>query len=117
MQTRILVWARRVAAVLIFLLAGGAAPAAGLLAPYFLTAQTANILLPTISAVASFTLWAWAGTRLALSCWEPCSTIEHRSVYRRRDDNGAKTSTRVAEKGKARSRRNLGIVLPHYSKI
>ena len=69
MQTRILVWARRVAAVLLVLLAGGAAPAAGLLAPFFLAAQTANILLPTISAVASFALWAWAGTRLALSCW------------------------------------------------
>ena len=56
MQTRFLVWARRVAAVLIVLLAGGAAPAAGLLAPYFLAAQTANILLSTISAVASFAL-------------------------------------------------------------
>jgi hypothetical protein len=37
MHTRILVWARRVAAVLIFLLAGGAAPAAGLLAPWSTT--------------------------------------------------------------------------------
>jgi hypothetical protein len=62
MQTRILVWARPVAAVLIVLLAGGAAPAVGLLAPYFLATQTANILLLTISAVASFALWAWAGT-------------------------------------------------------
>ena len=69
MQARILFWARRVAAVLIFLVAIGAALAAGLLTPYFLAARTANILLPTISAVASFALVTWAGTKLALSCW------------------------------------------------
>jgi hypothetical protein len=31
----------------------------------------------------------------------------------RRDDNVAQTSTRLAKEGKARARRNLGIVLPH----
>jgi pimeloyl-ACP methyl ester carboxylesterase len=68
-RTRPLLWARRVAAILIFPLAVGAALAAGLLTPYFLAARTANILLLTISAVASFALLAWAGTKLGLSCW------------------------------------------------
>src|SRR5207302_4541901 len=45
------------------------------------------------------------------------STIRTAFALPRRDDNGAETSTRLAEKRKARSRRNLGIVLPHYSKI
>ncbi len=69
MQVRILFWARRVAAVLIFIIAVAAALAASLLTPYFLAARTANILLLTISAVASFALLTWAGTKLALSCW------------------------------------------------
>src|SRR6266446_1141366 len=46
-----------------------------------------------------------------------CSTIRKTFALSRRDDNGAETSTRVAKKGKARSRRNLGLILPHYSKI
>jgi proline iminopeptidase len=57
------------AAVLIFLLAVAVAVAAGLLAPYFLAARTANILLLTFIAVASFALLTFAGTKLALSCW------------------------------------------------
>jgi pimeloyl-ACP methyl ester carboxylesterase len=60
---------RRVAAVLIFLAAVGSALAGGLLAPYFLAARTANILLLAISAVACFAALTWAGTKLALSCW------------------------------------------------
>src|SRR3979490_1007088 len=46
-----------------------------------------------------------------------CSTIRKVFALSRRDDNGAETSTRVAKKGKACSRRNLGIVLPYYSTI
>jgi proline iminopeptidase len=69
MQALILFWARRLAAVLIFLLAVAVAVAAGLLAPYFLAARTANILLLTFIAVASFALLTFAGTKLALSCW------------------------------------------------
>ena len=67
MRSRPVLWVRRVAAVLIFLAAVGAALAAGLLRPYFLAARTANILLLTISAVASFALLTCAGTKLALS--------------------------------------------------
>lgn len=69
MRTRLLLRARRVAAVLIFLFAVCTALAAGLLTPYFLAVRTANILLLTISAVASFALLAWAGTKLGLSWW------------------------------------------------
>ena len=69
MRTGILFWARRLAAVLIFLLAAGVAFAAGLLTPYFLAARTANILLLTISALAAFAVFACAGTKLVLSCW------------------------------------------------
>jgi len=68
LHTGILFWARRVAAVLIFLLAVGAAVGASLLTPYFLAALTANILLLTISAVASFALFTGVGTKLALFC-------------------------------------------------
>src|SRR5437667_2331229 len=46
-----------------------------------------------------------------------CSTIRTAFALPRRDDNGAETSTRLAKEGKTRSRRNLGIVFPHYSKI
>src|SRR6266481_3845117 len=46
-----------------------------------------------------------------------CSTIRKAFALSRRDDNGSETSTRVAKKGKACSRRNLGIVLPYYSTI
>jgi len=53
---------------LIFLLAVGAAVGASLLTPYFLAALTANILLLTISAVASFALFTGVGTKLALFC-------------------------------------------------
>jgi hypothetical protein len=67
MRTRVLLWVRRVAAVLILIIAVAAALAAGLLTPYFLAARTANILLLTISAVVSFALLASAGTKLALS--------------------------------------------------
>jgi len=70
MQTGILFWLRRTAAVLIFLIAVIAALAAGLLTPYFLAARTANLLLLTISAVAAFALVTAAGTKLALSCWK-----------------------------------------------
>ena len=69
MRTGILLWVRRLAAVLIFLLAAGVAFAAGLLTPYFLAARTTNILLLTISALASFAVLACAGTKLVLSCW------------------------------------------------
>lgn len=60
---------RRVTAVLIFLLAIGAAVSTGLLTPYFLAIRTANILTLTISAVVSFALLAFVGTKLALFSW------------------------------------------------
>ena len=60
---------RRVAAGLLLLLAVGAALVAGLLTPYYLAARTANILVLTLGAVASFALVAWCGTKVALSCW------------------------------------------------
>jgi len=69
LRPRLLLWVRHVAAVLIFIVAVGAAVAAGLLTPYFLAARTANIPLLTISAVASFALLTWAGTKPALFCW------------------------------------------------
>jgi len=69
MSTRVLLWVRRVAAVLIFLITIVAALALGLLTPYFFAAQTANILLLTISALVSFAVLTWAGTKLALFCW------------------------------------------------
>lgn len=68
-RTRVLLWVRRVAAVLVLLIAVGAALAAGLLTPYFLAPRTANILLLTISAVVSFALLTLAGTKLGLYCW------------------------------------------------
>lgn len=69
MSAQFLLWVRRIAAVLIFLIAIAAALVAGLLAPYVLAAWTANILLLAISAVASFALLTWAGTKLGFSCW------------------------------------------------
>jgi len=69
MGKRFLLWVRPVAAVLTFLFAVAVALVASLLAPYFLAARTANILLLTISAVLSFALLACAGTKLAPSCW------------------------------------------------
>ena len=69
MRPRFWLWVRHVAAVLIFIVAVGAALAAGLLTPYFLAARTANIPLLTISAIVSFGLLTWAGIKLALSCW------------------------------------------------
>ena len=68
MSMRLLLWGRRVAGVLIFLVSVAAALAAGLLTPYLLAARTENILLLTISAVVSFAVLAWAGTKLALFC-------------------------------------------------
>ena len=70
MHAAILFWARRVAAVFIFLVAIVAALAAGLLTPYFLAARTANIALLTISSVAVFSLLTYAGAKLALFCWK-----------------------------------------------
>ena len=64
MQARIVFWARRIAAVLTFVMAIPAALSAGLLTPYFLAARTANILLLTISCVASFALLTFAGRSL-----------------------------------------------------
>ena len=46
-----------------------------------------------------------------------CSTIRKASLYQGETTMGAETSTRVAKKGKACARRNLGIVLPYYSTI
>lgn len=69
MQTRTLFWLRRVAAVLIFLVAVLVAFAAGLLTPYLLATRTANIPLLTISSGAGFALLAWAGMKLGLYCW------------------------------------------------
>lgn len=69
MQTRTLFWLRRVAAVLIFLVAVLVAFAAGLLTPYLLATLTANIPLLTISSGAGFALLAWAGMKLGLYCW------------------------------------------------
>ena len=62
---------RRAAALLVFLVADVLAFAAGLLTPYYLATRTANIPLLVISAVASFALLTWAGTKLALSIWSP----------------------------------------------
>src|SRR5689334_7520522 len=69
MSSQFLFWVRRVASVLVFLVALIAALAGGLLTPYFLAARTANIPLLTISAVVSFALVTWFGTKLALLCW------------------------------------------------
>jgi pimeloyl-ACP methyl ester carboxylesterase len=69
MRTRKLFWVRRVAAVLVLVIAIAAALAAGLLTPYFLATRTASTLLLTISAVVSFALITWAGTEIAFSCW------------------------------------------------
>ena len=69
MHTGIIFWMRRAAAVLIFLMAVAAALAAGVLAPYFLAARTASILLLTLSGVTSFAVLTWAGTKLGLLCW------------------------------------------------
>lgn len=69
MSLRFSFWIRRVAAVLIFVIAMCAALAGGLLAPYFVAVRTANIPLLTISAVVSFALLIWFGTKRALLCW------------------------------------------------
>src|SRR5690242_617659 len=71
MGTRVLLWARRVASVLIFLVVVMVAFAAGLLTPYWLAPRTANILLLTISAIVSFAVVTGAGTKLAVWCWGP----------------------------------------------
>jgi pimeloyl-ACP methyl ester carboxylesterase len=62
-------WARRALAVLTFVVVLAAAIAVGLLTPYFLAAQTANIRLLTLSSVVLFALIMWAGTKLAFICW------------------------------------------------
>ena len=69
MSSQFLFWVRRVAAVLAFLVTLTAALAGGLLTPYFLAARTANIPLLAISAVVSFALLIFVGTKLALLCW------------------------------------------------
>jgi pimeloyl-ACP methyl ester carboxylesterase len=73
-QTGMLLWARRLAAVFIFILAVVAALVAGLVTPYFLATQTPNIPLLSISSVASFALSTCVGTKLALSCWGTAKT-------------------------------------------
>jgi hypothetical protein len=60
---------------------------------------------------------AWILVVPTVSHVSECSTIRTAFALPRRDDNGAETSTRLAKKGKTRSRRNLGVVLPHNSKI
>jgi pimeloyl-ACP methyl ester carboxylesterase len=69
MSSQFSFWIRRVAAVLIFVLALCAALAGGLLTPYLLAVRTANIPLLAISAVVSFALLIFVGTKLALLCW------------------------------------------------
>src|SRR5579872_573613 len=69
MSSQFLFWVRRVAAVLIFFVTIIAALAAGLITPYLLAARTANIPLLTLSAVISFALATWFGTKLTLLCW------------------------------------------------
>lgn len=69
MRTRPSLWVRPLTAVLVFLMTIVAAFAAGLLTPYFLASRTTNILLLTLSAVISFALLTWAGTKLGLICW------------------------------------------------
>lgn len=64
-----LLWARRVAAVLMFLVSIAVALAVSGLTPYFLAARTANIPLLALSAIACFTLLTWIGARLGLYCW------------------------------------------------
>jgi proline iminopeptidase len=66
---QVVLWFKRLAAVLILLLTATSALVAGLLAPYFLATWMSNILLLTVSAAACFALFAWAGTSLALYCW------------------------------------------------
>jgi hypothetical protein len=61
-------------------------------------------------------LYSWILLVPLVSHVSECSTIRIAFALPRRDDNGAETSTRLAKKAK-RSRRNLGIVLPHYSTI
>lgn len=69
MRMHFLLCARRVAAVLAMVVTLIAALAAGLLTPYFLAVRTANLPLPTISAVVSFALLTSVGTKLTLLCW------------------------------------------------
>jgi hypothetical protein len=69
------------------------------------------------SNAAPLDLQSWILVVPLVSHVSECSTIRTAFALPRRDDNGAETSTRVAKKGKACSRRNLGIVLPHYLTI
>jgi hypothetical protein len=69
MSTWRLLWGRRMAAVLTFIIAITAGLAAGLLTPYFLAARTASIPLLTISVVASFALLTCLGSKAGLFCW------------------------------------------------
>src|SRR6266566_6328920 len=64
---------------------------------------------------APFDLQAWILVVPLVPHVSECSKIRTAFALPRRDDNGAETSTRLAKDGKTCSRRNLGIVLPHYS--
>ena len=65
------------------------------------------------SNAAPLDLQSWILVVPLVSHVSECSTIRTAFALPRRNDNGAETSTRLAEKGKARSRRNLSIILPH----
>src|SRR2546423_13937683 len=69
------------------------------------------------SNAAPLDLQSWILVVPLVSHISKCSTIRTAFAFLRRDDNGAETSRRLAKKRNARSRRNLGLVLPHYSKI
>src|SRR5580700_4719177 len=71
----------------------------------------ANLKLPPLDPQ------SWILLSPIVSHVSECSTIRKAFGLSRRDDNGAETSTRVAKKEKACSRRNLGIVLPYHSTI
>ena len=62
------------------------------------------------SNAAPFDLQSWTlVVRLVSRIFSECSTIPTAFALQRRDDNGTETSTRLAKKGKARSRQSAAI--------
>jgi len=62
-------WTRRAAALIVFVIFLAAAICAAGLVPYALAAQTASIIILTLSSTLSFTLVVWAGARIAAAIW------------------------------------------------
>jgi hypothetical protein len=73
--------------------------------------QSDNLMLPPLD------LQSWILVIPLVSHVSECSTIRTALALPRGDDNGAETSMRLGKKGKAGSRRNLGIVLARYSRF